>query len=153
MNLGNLIFGERPPRHAPLHIKAPPPNVAWRKVRPRGDQELVRAWLAEADSKVRTPQGPFNARAGKDYIVQGEDGERRVVRGDIFKRTYEPAGDGGFRKRRDLVLRYFTLDRPALIETLEGPRRAAPGDWIMQGVAGELWPAPRAEALQKYEPA
>jgi hypothetical protein len=50
------------------------------------------------------------------------------------------------------VLRYFTLDRPVMVETLEGLQRAAPGDWIMQGVAGELWPTPREKALAKYEP-
>jgi hypothetical protein len=38
------------------------------------------------------------------------------------------------------------------VKTLEGDQQAKPGDWIMQGVAGELWPVPREEALRKYEP-
>jgi hypothetical protein len=29
---------------------------------------------------------------------------------------------------------------------------AEAGDWVMQGVAGELWPVPAAKALSKYEP-
>jgi hypothetical protein len=55
-------------------------------------------------------------------------------------------------KRPDLVLRYFTLNRAIMVATLEGPQRAAAGDWIIEGVAGELWPVPRDKALTKYEP-
>lgn len=75
------------------------------------------------------------------------------MRGDIFERTYARVGEGWYTKRSDVVLRYFTLERPVTVETLEGLQRAAAGDWIVEGVAGELWPAPRKKALAKYEPA
>jgi hypothetical protein len=45
------------------------------------------------------------------------------------------------------------LNRRVLVQTLEGPQVAHPGDWIMQGVAGELWPVPHEKARQKYQPA
>ena len=73
-----------------------------------------------------------------------------MVRRTWFENTYEPAGDGLFKKRADLKLRYFTLDHSALVETAEGTQYAAPGDWIMEGLEGELWPVPRNEAHRKY---
>jgi hypothetical protein len=54
--------------------------------------------------------------------------------------------------RPDITLRYFTLDRPATIQTLEGEQHARAGDWIVEGVNGELWPVPPETAREKYEP-
>ncbi|HRE42934.1 MAG TPA: hypothetical protein PKY87_03065 [Terricaulis sp.] len=134
-------------------IKNPPQNVDWRVIRPRAGQESVRAWRAEENSSVQTRVGALQARAGLDYIVEYEGGARAVVRGDIFERSYEPLGDGRFQKRRDVQMRAFTLDRPALVHTLEGPQEAEPGDWVIEGVVGEIWPVPRAAAVKKYESA
>lgn len=39
----------------------------------------------------------------------------------------------------DGVVRY-TEDGTVLIKTLEGVMSASPGDWIIKGVAGELYP-------------
>ncbi len=149
MNLFTLIFGERHPRI--IVIEAPPRHVHWRRVRPRADQLPVRAWPAEADHRIHSGRGTLMARGGKDFIVETASGDHSVVRSDIFERTYEALGGGLYRKREDVELRYFTLDRPAIVKTLEGEQEAEAGDWIMQGVAGELWPAPRAEAERKYE--
>jgi hypothetical protein len=150
MNLVNLIFGERPQQART--ISSPPRDVEWREARPRPDNTSVRAWRAEADHTIRTNQGVLRAGGGQDYIIEYDDGDHAVVRADIFERTYEALGGGLYRKRADIVLRYFTLKRPAAVETLEGVQEAKPGDWIMQGVAGELWPVPREKALEKYEP-
>jgi hypothetical protein len=152
VNLVTLIFGERPSQRR-IRITAPPRNVKWRTVRPKQDQTPVNAWRAEADHRVNTAHGSLEARGGKDFVVAHTPHDHAVVKGDIFERTYEPAGEGLYRKRTDVVLRYFTLDRPAIVETLEGDQRAEPGDWIMQGVSGELWPVPREKALEKYEQA
>ena len=112
----------------------------------------MRAHVAEKDIALKAESGKLRAREGEDVIViDGED--RSVVRLDIFERTYEPLGGGLYRKKNDVVLRYFTLDRAAMIETLEGPQLAEAGDWIMQGVMGELWPVPRVAAMEKYQPA
>lgn len=131
-------------------LQYPPRDVEWRRVRPRGEAAPVHAWRAEADQFVDTAHGRLRARGGEDMIVVHEDGARAVVRGDIFERTYEALGGGLYRKRSDLTFRYFTLDRPALVRTLEGDEHAEPGDWIMEGVVGELWPAQREEAERKY---
>lgn len=40
-----------------------------------------------------------------------------------------------------------------VIETLEGPMRADPGDWIIRGVAGEFYPCKPDVFVATYEPA
>ena len=152
MNISEVVFGARPFADTTVEITAPPRHARWRKVKPKPDGETVRARRAEADHDVKTAQGKLRARGGEDYIVSYSNDAKAVVRGDIFEKTYEPTGVGLFRKRTDITLRYFTLERPAIVHTLEGEQRAEPGDWIMQGVAGELWPVPREQALQKYHP-
>lgn len=150
MNAFELVFGARPDR-SPLIDRAPR-GARWGCVRPRAE-EIVRAWAADHDQKIPHRGGVLRARAGRDVIVEHDTGEHAVVRRDIFERVYEPAEDGRFRKRRDIVYRYFTVDRPVRVKTLEGPQGAEPGDWIMEGVDGELWPIKRDKALQKYEQA
>jgi hypothetical protein len=151
MNLDEVIFGARPFTQAPLIIRTAPRHARWQEVRVKPDRERVRARRAEGDHEVKTAQGKLHARGG-DYVVTYETGDHGVIRPDIFEKTYEPDGIGRYKKRSDIVLRYFTLERPALIHTLEGEQRAEPGDWIMQGVAGELWPVSQEKALQKYDP-
>lgn len=152
MNIVQALFGAAgdAPR---ILIDEPPAGVRWRKVRAKANQTPVRAWLAEKDTHVRADTGKLRARAGQDYVLQYDVDDFAVVRGDIFNATYEPLGGGLYRKNPEVVLRYFTLDRPALVHTLEGPQAAEPDDWIVQGVAGELWPVPREKAAQKYDPA
>lgn len=147
MNLISELFG-RPRRR--WVIDNPPENVDWRPIRPKPNQPSVRARRAEADCTVATRSGSLQARAGQDYIID-YGASRAVVRGDIFERSYEPIGDGRFRKRSDVIFHAFTLDRPALVHTLEGPQKAEPGDWVIEGAMGELWPVPRAEAVKKYD--
>lgn len=149
MSLRSLFGGAR----SRLVIDSPPENVDWRPIRPRPNQPPVRARLAEADCTVETRAGVLNARGGLDYIVEYSPGRRSVVRGDIFERIYEPLGGGRFRKRTDVIFHAFTLDRPAIVHTLEGPQKAEPGDWVIEGVDGDLWPVARAEAVKKYDDA
>lgn len=149
MNLIGLIFGERPVRRS---ISAPPHGATLHRIRPKAVQLPVRAWRAEADRKIETSHGVLQARGGEDFIVDHGSDNCAVVAPDIFERTYEPLGGGLYRKRTDITLHYFTLDHPAMIETLEGEQHARAGDWIVQGVNGELWPVPPDKAREKYEP-
>lgn len=149
MNLIGFIFGERP-RRAPL--TEPPEGVTLHPIRPRAVQMPVRAWRAEADREIETKEGRLHARGGEDFIVDHGEGSYAVVKPDIFERTYELLGGGLYRKRTDVTLRYFTLDHAATIQTLEGAHHANKGDWIVQGVNGELWPVPPEAAREKYEP-
>lgn len=54
-------------------------------------------------------------------------------------------GPGGTHSRDD-------DDRAAYIETLEGVMRADPGDWIIRGVSGELYPCKPDIFAATYEP-
>lgn len=88
----------------------------------------------------------MQADAG-DWAVH-EDGKTWSVRDDIFQKTYEPVGEGLWR-RKGLV-----QARPAnpgeTINTLEGPNTAAAGDWIVRGVDAEQWPIPGDEFARRY---
>ncbi|MEQ1819310.1 MAG: hypothetical protein ABL871_11940 [Terricaulis sp.] len=151
MNLVHVVFGQRPtPR--PETISEPPPGVRMRQVRAK-EAPAKRAWLAEANAHVDTEHGVLQAHGGKDYVLAHGPGEHSVIRKDIFEAMYEPLGGGLFRKRTDIIFRYFTLKRRVVVQTLEGPQPALPGDWIMQGVKGELWPVSPQKAREKYEPA
>jgi hypothetical protein len=149
MKLVDLVFGQRPKSY----LDEPPPDAQWRTIRPKEVANSVRAWRAESDCAVDTTHGRLYAKGGQDFIVAHGKGDHSVVKPDIFERTYEPLGGGLYRKRTDLTLRYFTLKHPAVIRTLEGDQRARAGDWIVEGVTGELWPVPPDKAREKYEPA
>jgi hypothetical protein len=158
MSLFDMVFGARPDR-APRknenlpHLAKAPDHVDWVYVRPRGSSRAVHAWLAADDCRVATEHGMLTARGGQDVIIEYGPEDAAVVRRDIFDRTYETLGDGRYRKRTDVTFRYFTLDHPALIDTLEGVQRAEAGDWIVEGLDGELWPIPPSKAAKKYKPA
>jgi hypothetical protein len=82
-----------------------------------------------------------------DWAVQ-EDGKMWSVRDDIFRDTYEPAGEGRWHRKGQVQA------RPAYpgetINTLEGPATAAEGDWVVRGSSGEQWPVPGEEFACRY---
>lgn len=56
-----------------------------------------------------------------------------------------------FRKKPIIVEAYQT-DKEIIIETLEGPLIASPGDWIIIGIKGEKYPC-KPDIFEKiYEP-
>lgn len=63
-----------------------------------------------------------------------------------FQLLYRRRKDGLYETRTDLVLRFFTLAYPVLVETYDGAELAHVGDWIVQGAGGALWPIPEIEA-------
>lgn len=56
-----------------------------------------------------------------------------------------------FRKRAVIVEAYQT-DKEMIIETLEGPLKASPGDWIITGIRGEKYPCKPDIFKKTYEP-
>jgi len=131
-------------------INTPPPGVVFQSVRARGI-EAVKAKLADADGAIAAEGGELRYRAGQHYIVDYANGDRAAVDRRIFERTYKRRFDGKYEKRRDVVLHYFTLPYAATVETLEGEKIARPGDWIMRGVIGELYPMSADVGRSKYE--
>ena len=145
----DFVFGHRPER-LPL-LAAPPADAVWRSVRPRRGRP-VRAKLATKDGAVRSRRGSLNYKAGEHYIVRRRRVAPSVVQREMFERTYERQPDGTYAKRRDLEYRYFTLSYPCIVHTREGAQRAAAGDWIVQGLEGELWPLSPTLGRRLYAP-
>jgi hypothetical protein len=58
-----------------------------------------------------------------------------------------------FRKKPVVIEAYqIGLDEDEqLIETLEGSMKASPGDWIIKGVEGEMYPCKPSIFRQTYE--
>lgn len=138
-------------RAALPRLDRPPPGVRWRQARPKPSAEPVRAELVRASGEIKTPRGALRYEAGKHYIVRYGPGDYAPVRRKLFEQIYRRRDDGRFEKRTDIVLRYFTLNYPAVIEALAGVEVAQPGDWIMEGMAGELWPIAARDALEHYD--
>lgn len=151
--LVDFIFGARPPLSSGprrSRIDTPPRNVKWRRAQARPDHNPVRAWRAEADTEIESDRGLLHAHGASDMIVAYGPHDYGVVRRDIFDRTYIALGGGLYRKRDDVILRYFICPRPSTVVTMEGEQDADPGDWIMLGESGEMWPVRAAQAEQKY---
>jgi RyR domain len=98
-------------------------------------------WTWKSDS------GETMRAAAGDWAVQ-QDGKAWSVRDDIFRETYEPAGDGLWRRKGRVQA------RPALpgeaVNTLEGIATAAEGDWVVRGSHGQQWPVPGDEFARNY---
>lgn len=55
-------------------------------------------------------------------------------------------------RKKPIVVEAYRTDTEVIVQTLEGPLRAAPGDWIITGVNGEQYPC-KPEVFEKtYEP-
>jgi hypothetical protein len=151
MNVLASLFGHLPPARTELAFFDPARAAGWRRAHVKKGSKPVRASLAQGDGSVRTAAGSLHFRAGEHYIIErGRD--RFVVRRDIFERTYRLRKDGLHEKRTDIVYRYVIAQEPVLVRTLEGIQRAEAGDWIVQGVAGEVWPVAAVKARTLYAP-
>lgn len=155
MDVLHFVIGWRGPSTSPSPlpvVTAPPADANWVQVVSRGQARPVRAKLAGADGVLKTKRGRNPYRKGRHYIVDYAPGDRAVVARAVFERIYERLGEGQYRKRVGLLYRYFTLSHPAMIATAEGPERAEAGDWIVEGVMGELYPMSPARGREIYEP-
>lgn len=131
-------------------LRRAPKGVTWQKVRPK-IAEAVQAELARSSGVVKTPRGSTRYEAGRHYIVRRGPGERVATPRALFERLYRRRSDGMFESRLDVMLRYFTLSYPVVVETVDGTELAHPGDWIMQGAGEDLWTLPASEGRGKYE--
>lgn len=96
-------------------------------------------WMSDSGHTMKADAG--------DWSVQ-EDGKTWSVRDDIFRETYEPAGDGQWRRKGRVQARSARAGEA--VETLEGIAAAAEGDWIVRGSNGEQWPVPGDEFARRY---
>jgi hypothetical protein len=96
-------------------------------------------WQSDSGHTMRADAG--------DWAVQ-DDGKIWSVRDDIFRDTYEPAGDAQWRRKGRVQARPA---RPGeTVNTLEGATTAADGDWIVRGSSDDQWPVPGDEFARRY---
>ena len=57
---------------------------------------------------------------------------------------------GKFRKK-PIVIEAYQTEEEQIIQTLEGPLKASPGDWIITGVRGEQYPCKPDVFEKTYE--
>ena len=55
-------------------------------------------------------------------------------------------------RKKPIVIEAYQTDEEMIIHTLEGPLRAAPGDWIITGIRGEQYPCKPDVFEKTYEP-
>lgn len=55
-------------------------------------------------------------------------------------------------RKNPIIVTAERLAEPMVIETLEGDMQASPGDWLIKGVRGELYPCKDDIFRQAYEP-
>jgi hypothetical protein len=148
MNIFESIFPAL--RRLPRIDKAPP-GARWRNVRPRETAKSVSARLADSDGDIKSERGVLHYARDRDFLVEHAPGDIAVVDRATFEQTYRMRDDGRFQKRTDITYRYFQLPHAAIVQTDEGPQRAEPNDWIMEGLHGEIWPVHEAKARKIYE--
>lgn len=133
-------FGGLPPTQSGFARPLPDAATVARS-EPKRRQLVTTSWGAK-----------LSAQPGQDYIVSSGPKDRWVVRKDIFDNTYEQAGDQ-WRKRSDLTLPYYVSPDQRVIDTLEGPVTAHPGDYVMRGSVDEQWPVRPQSFAKKYQEA
>ena len=156
MDFLELLIGRRPDiksgnQQSGRRITTAPEGVDWMEVRARTKAGPVHTKLARRNGVLKTKHGPMPYAAGRHYLIDYGHGERAVARRDIFERIYVNAQGDLYEKRPDITYRYFTLPDDVTVVTPEGEETAKAGDWIMQGVAGELYPIKPDHARELYE--
>ena len=54
-------------------------------------------------------------------------------------------------RKKPIVIEAYQTSSEKIIQTLEGPLRAAPGDWVITGVRGEQYPCKPDVFEKTYE--
>jgi hypothetical protein len=112
--------------------------------------------------QVTTPWGAKLTAKKGDLLVSELDKPEDVwpVDARIFDETYLITGPGLCVKRAVTMLVPLTdvtdgdEDRMVTIHALEGPETVRAGDFMLaKGVRGEIWPYPKAKAMEIMKPA
>ena len=54
-------------------------------------------------------------------------------------------------QKKPVVVEAYQTDKELIVQTLEGPLRASPGDWIITGIRGEQYPCKPDVFERTYE--
>jgi hypothetical protein len=73
-----------------------------------------------------------------DWRVVDSTGALRTVTDPEFRSSHEPLGHG--RWRRTGIFTAWQVSEEVVVRTREGNATARPGEWVIEGSAGERWP-------------
>ena len=54
-------------------------------------------------------------------------------------------------RKKPVVIEAYQTDKEMIVQTLEGPLKASPGDWIITGIRGEKYPCKPDIFARTYE--
>lgn len=111
---------------------------------------LVVARRLESPVEWRTEAGDVLRAEVGDWWVEGPAGVTRSVTDAEFRATYEEVSPGRYRRTGTVTARRVLA--PEVVDTLEGPASARPGDWVVTGPHGNSWPVPDEVFHEGYEP-
>ncbi|MGB7983274.1 MAG: hypothetical protein WCF36_21035 [Candidatus Nanopelagicales bacterium] len=97
----------------------------------------------------RTASGDMLCGNAGDWWVEGPAGVVRSVTHLEFTATYEPLGEGRYQRSGFTTARQVDVEE--VVDTLEGPARALPGDWVVTGPNGNSWPVPDQVFRHSYK--
>lgn len=97
-----------------------------------------------------TERGDLMQAAAGDWRITASDGRQWSVAAAIFDATYEPLGQGRFRRTGTVSARRATAGE--VVPALEGKSHAGDDDWIVVGAAGEWWVVPDERFTASYLP-
>jgi hypothetical protein len=121
-------------------------RAAWESFRRSGmvtaeKREAAWTWAARSGQTMHADAG--------DWAVQDAGGDSWSVRDDIFRASYQHVGENRWRRTGVVSARPARIGE--IVHTAEGPLPAAPGDWVVKGTHGELWPVSADRFAQRYE--
>lgn len=119
----------------------------WQRFRRTGT--VTAEQRTEPWSWTSTSGQPMRAEAGDWAVGARPGGQPWSVRDDIFQSTHEHVTGNTWRRCGDVKARKARGEE--VIQTLEGPLTAEPGDWIVQGSHGEQWPVDPDTFKQQYQ--
>lgn len=118
----------------------------WRRFRRVGEviartRDHPWTWTTEAEELMYAEPG--------DWAVTDASGRERSVDPESFSASYELIEGDRYRRRGIFLARQAVTEET--ISTEEGDAVAHAGDWIVEGVRGEIWPVPAHQFETTYE--
>lgn len=118
----------------------------WGRYRRTG---TVTAERRDAAWSWKTADGQIMHAGPGDWAVSGGDGQCWSVRDDIFSDTYRRVD--GSRWERVGEVRARPARAGEIVDTLEGQKITAAGDWVLRGENGEQWPVSTQHFFRDYQ--
>ena len=146
VNLRNLGYRSMRKLQPADEMRTASSESGWRSYRRVGE---VGAEQRSSPWQWRTQRGEVMQAEAGDWAVTDAKGHVRSVAAAIFESTHENIAPGRFRRTGIVLARKVIAPEP--VATLEGDVMAQPGDWVVKGRRGELWPVPDERFLTTYE--